>query len=277
MRIKMSFVPNIRQGQELSNKDIVDVFKCSARGGMRRSKRTNTLVIVSDHTTNYYTDLWDNNILHYTGMGQTGDQSLSFAQNRTLNESDTNGVSVHLFEVFTEGIYVYEGQVKLAGKPYQKEQPDFKGNNRKVWIFPLKLVEKTTPAIMSEESFQREQFNKERLAKTLSNEELIRRIRSTTKTAAQQKVVSNRFVRNGYVAEIAKRNAQGKCQLCGQPAPFNDRSNNPYLETHHIQWLSKGGEDTTENTVALCPNCHRKMHILDLEKDKNQLRNHARQ
>ena len=38
------------------------------------------------------------------------------------------------------------------------------------------------------------------------------------------------------------------------------------METHHIEWLSKGGSDTIDNTVALCPNCHKKMHILnDLE------------
>ena len=28
-------------------------------------------------------------------------------------------------------------------------------------------------------------------------------------------------------------------------------------------WLSKGGSDSVDNTVALCPNCHRKMHIVD--------------
>jgi 5-methylcytosine-specific restriction protein A len=43
------------------------------------------------------------------------------------------------------------------------------------------------------------------------------------------------------------------------------------LETHHIKWLSKDGEDCIENTVALCPNCHRKMHILDLGDDRKQL------
>lgn len=45
----------------------------------------------------------------------------------------------------------------------------------------------------------------------------------------------------------------------------------PYLETHHIVWLARGGEDTIFNTVALCPNCHKRMHILDLEADKTKL------
>ncbi|WP_429628901.1 HNH endonuclease [Tunturiibacter psychrotolerans] len=37
----------------------------------------------------------------------------------------------------------------------------------------------------------------------------------------------------------------------------------PYLECHHIVWLARGGDDTIENTVAMCPNCHRRMHVLD--------------
>lgn len=45
-----------------------------------------------------------------------------------------------------------------------------------------------------------------------------------------------------------------------------------YLETHHIVWVSQGGSDTMDNTVALCPNCHRKMHVLNLKEDKEYLK-----
>ena len=37
-------------------------------------------------------------------------------------------------------------------------------------------------------------------------------------------------------------------------------------------WLSRGGEDSTENTVALCPNCHTRMHILDEPEDVEKLK-----
>jgi 5-methylcytosine-specific restriction enzyme A len=40
-------------------------------------------------------------------------------------------------------------------------------------------------------------------------------------------------------------------------------------------WLAKGGEDTIANTVALCPNCHRKMHVLNRKLDKEQLSKRA--
>ena len=75
------------------------------------------------------------------------------------------------------------------------------------------------------------------------------------------------YIRNKYVSEYAKRRAGGICQLCEQPAPFIDRNGEPYLETHHIVWLGDGGSDTVDNVVALCPNCHRRMHSLNLQED----------
>lgn len=44
----MAFSPGLNIGQILKNADIVETFKCWNMGGMRRSKTTDTLVIVSD-------------------------------------------------------------------------------------------------------------------------------------------------------------------------------------------------------------------------------------
>lgn len=80
------------------------------------------------------------------------------------------------------------------------------------------------------------------------------------------------FSRNEYISEYARVRANGLCQLCGQKAPFNRRDGSPYLESHHIIWLSRGGADSTDNTVALCPNCHRKMHVIDDPEDVDKLK-----
>jgi hypothetical protein len=77
--------------------------------------------------------------------------------------------------------------------------------------------------------------------------------------------------RNQKIVEKAKKLAAGKCQLCDYNAPFN-KDNEPYLEVHHIEWLSENGADSIENTVALCPNCHRKMHALNLDEDIEKLK-----
>lgn len=93
------------------------------------------------------------------------------------------------------------------------------------------------------------------------------------KSGAVKKSVKNitSYNRDSAVAKKAKKQANGVCQLCGNPAPFNDNDGQPYLEAHHIQWLSQGGSDTDKNVVALCPNCHRKMHIINDSKDRDKL------
>ena len=49
------------------------------------------------------------------------------------------------------------------------------------------------------------------------------------------------YDRNPYVSELIQRQANGVCQLCNQKAPFYNQEGIPFLETHHIIWLSKGG------------------------------------
>lgn len=136
----MVFDPNLQIGQEIHNEDVSRIFACGNMGGMRRSISTNTLVLVSDYTKGLYHDKWIAGVLHYTGMGQVGDQSIHSAQNKTLAESDTNGVNIHLFEVMEPGIYTYCGVVKLVGTPYQEIQPDSNNAPRKVWMFPIRPV-----------------------------------------------------------------------------------------------------------------------------------------
>lgn len=84
------------------------------------------------------------------------------------------------------------------------------------------------------------------------------------KAPAQSKTVTvtqTVHTRNPDVVAERLYLAHGICQDCGCPAPFLRKSDGlPYLEVHHIVPLAKKGEDTVENTVALCPNCHRKRH-----------------
>lgn len=91
-------------------------------------------------------------------------------------------------------------------------------------------------------------------------------IKEARKKASMPSVIKAQvkvYNRDPKIAASVKIRANGHCQLCGQKAPFNDESGTPYLECHHIKWLSNGGMDSIDNCVALCPNCHRKMHILN--------------
>ena len=120
----------VRLGDVLCNESLRNKFAVGNMGGMRRSRKTNSLVIISDKTKGLCKDRWEGDVLHYTGMGKVGDQTLLGNQNKTLAESDGNGVDVHLFEVFTPHKYVYRGKVSLTGKTYQEVQKDERGADR---------------------------------------------------------------------------------------------------------------------------------------------------
>jgi len=100
---------------------------------------------------------------------------------------------------------------------------------------------------------------------------LEQKINQTDGKTYTKSVVLNQFVRSEQIREYAKIRAEGICELCDKLAPFKDKFGNPFLETHHIIYLSKGGSDTIDNVAAICPNCHRKIHNLNLKEDVKKL------
>lgn len=209
-------------------------------------------------------------IIYYTGQGQVGDQKLSSA-NKTLAESQTNGIRVVLFEVFEKYQYTYRGDVSLANDPFLEEQFDTNGDYRNVFIFPLKLID-AQGHLLPKEIYENTKVKKRKRIKTLSDDELDKRLTlSENEKPGYTYVKVKNYQRSDAVIEKVLRCAKGICELCKSPAPFIKTDKSAYLEVHHIDQLAKGGADTVENAVALCPNCHRKMHSLDLETDRQIL------
>jgi 5-methylcytosine-specific restriction protein A len=113
----------------------------------------------------------------------------------------------------------------------------------------------------TEEAFQKNFEAKVAAAKKDSSTNRKNRLRIAPATPETTQVLSTVYKRNvDVIAEVLSR-ANGFCELCAQPAPFIRKKNGePYLEVHHTKQLSNGGEDTVENAVAVCPNCHRNAH-----------------
>lgn len=81
--------------------------------------------------------------------------------------------------------------------------------------------------------------------------------------ASTTSVVSYRtqqYQRSRAVREYVLTRSAGFCEGCGESAPFEDSNGEPYLHAHHVNELSEGGSDSPENVVALCPNCHYRVH-----------------
>ncbi len=260
-------------GNIYSNSEIANTFKCSNMGGMRRSKETNSLVLIAKHNNPLYDDQWtDDGILNYTGMGTENDQSISYAQNKTLTIAEREGIKVYLFESYKDNEYYYDGEVKLAGTPYQSEEADINGAIRKVIKFPLKRLDQTKSLIIDIEDIEKSENEKLKEVRKFDSSEIKNRAKIAESENISTKEVKTIYrERNQYIAEYTKERANGVCDLCGKEAPFKDKNGRPYLESHHVITLAENGPDAIYNTVAICPNCHRKIHVLHQKEDIDKL------
>lgn len=68
------------------------------------------------------------------------------------------------------------------------------------------------------------------------------------------------YSRDSAVVDWVLSRAKGICECCKQPAPFAGKDGTPFLEVHHVRQLADEGSDRLSNAVAVCPNCHRRLH-----------------
>ncbi|KAB0264726.1 HNH endonuclease [Microvirga brassicacearum] len=264
-------IKDLAPGVILTNDQLSRTFSVGNAGGMRWSGKHQCLVIIADHTKSLYDDRWVGDAFHYTGMGRVGDQTLS-GQNLRLAHHEQDNVPVHLFEVFTRNAYHYAGPVRLTAPVYRESQVDDEGTTRTVLVFPLALISAGGKPIPEARDIQQIERARRRAVRPKTLEELL--LLAGTQGSHEpnrRETLAIQFIRSAAVVELTKRLAQGICDLCANPAPFSTQEG-PYLECHHIVHLAQGGPDTLENTVALCANCHRRMHVLDREKDVAKLK-----
>ena len=275
------FDPELAVGQVLTEKEVHDRFECQTTLGIRKSNKNNLFVIMSGSAKKkIYDDQWVGDTLLYNGtdinQDEAGGQTLKKGKgnnNRQLYEvwetPEESRPQIFLFVKQKANQCVFKGEVYLSEKPY--EAPRHDDPTKTVWIFPLTLY----PV---DERENRENYAKaEKSASSLGIDELYAKVKEkASRTHAEETkkhiTTSAVYERDPEIAMYAKRRADAHCDLCGIKAPFLDKNSNPYLEAHHIEWLSEGGADEIDNVVALCPNCHRKMHIVADENDITTLK-----
>lgn len=76
-------------------------------------------------------------------------------------------------------------------------------------------------------------------------------------------------IRNRQRVQQLQELYAGKCQVC-QWDPRNQYGES-LCHGHHIRWLSRGGEDSIENMVLICPNHHSAIHGCDAPFDYRDL------
>lgn len=69
------------------------------------------------------------------------------------------------------------------------------------------------------------------------------------------------FDRNAAVVAYTQKRSSYKCEVKGcSYEGFVKEDGVKYIEVHHVEPLADGGSDSIDNTAAVCPNCHRKLH-----------------
>ncbi len=154
---------------------------------------------------------------------------------------------------------------------YQKASKDFfntrHGNFiRKDFIegkWPIKDFVPNDIEMLDDTKKLDDEFNKQiERSKKDKGEDRLERLKKADTIPDKIYLRTSYFKRNPDVVVEVLLRANGICERCNKPAPFIRISDNtPYLEVHHLEPLAAGGGDTTENAIALCPNCHRELHF----------------
>lgn len=194
----------------------------------------------------------------YTGEGQRGDMQM-VRGNRAILQHEKERKELHLFESADRGWVRYLGQATCLDF-HTEAAPDLDGLPRTAIVFHLALEAGSEGrAVPSEGSpLGREvarlwQLPLQRL-RTLAYE-------APAETGAPvEERLAKVYRRNVQVKAYVLRRANGTCEGCNQPAPFETEGGKPYLEPHHIRRLADEGPDHPMWVAALCPNCHRRVH-----------------
>jgi 5-methylcytosine-specific restriction endonuclease McrA len=101
------------------------------------------------------------------------------------------------------------------------------------------------------------ELERELLVGDMELEEILRRDHTGPSEERRRHLLSHAARDRQLVKELHDRYS-GRCQLCAFDSPVVYGT--PSAESHHIVYLSRGGEDTLLNMVLLCPNHHTVVH-----------------
>jgi 5-methylcytosine-specific restriction enzyme A len=245
------FVP----GQVYRRRDLHDRYGGQQQGGISTPSRQNLILLfTSDAGQQHgYRDEWSaDGIFLYTGEGQKGDMRY-VSGNRAIRDHARDGKDLHLFKQDRKGHVRYVGQMVCTGSNYT-DAPDTKSLLRKAIVFELTPIEEFNQVqetedpeilLLTEESVE-----------TLRQRALDQSVEAVTPQDRKSLLRRRSIAIRVYVL----KRASGKCEGCHVAAPFKRLNGDPYLEPHHIRRLSDGGPDHPRWVVALCPNCHRRVH-----------------
>ncbi len=269
--VSVGVSPSFSVGVEYNRRaDIHGVYGGQERGGIATPSSIPAIFLFTGERGGRYgyeDGFRADGIFLYTGEGQSGDMEWKRG-NLAIRESESLGKELYLFEESRKGFVRFIGRCRYIGH-HLEERSDSEDKSRKAIVFELEVIGQTNAP--REEAPAQSEKNLDRL----TMEELREAARKTAPLSAtpkqRQTIV---HYRSEAVKRVVLRRSKGKCEGCEQAAPFLTKKGKPYLEPHHTTRRADGGPDSPEFVVALCPNCHRRVHSgLDGETYNKTLQN----
>lgn len=204
----------------------------------------------------YHDGFQEDGTFLYTGEGQVGDMQM-IKGNYAIRNHQELGKELHLFEYVRTGVVQYIGQAYYLND-FRKDGEDRNQVMRSVIVFELAVE---TPAIGVPDPDPVDNPGK----KPKRWNESFSRLREDAYSdsfesmpPAERKAYI--YHRSSTIKTYVLRRSQGFCEGCGNEAPFHTPKSMPYLEPHHIRRRADAGPDHPQWVIALCPNCHRRVH-----------------
>ena len=247
-------------GQVMKRSQIHERVGGQQQGGISTPARFPAVILFTgEQGTQYgYDDGYrdGDDLYWYTGEGQVGDMSW-VRGNRAIRDHQRLGKELHVFE------YLRRSEVQYLGPAHYivheiRDRPDKTKQIRKAIVFGLALppLSSGIAGVIPRDPDP----DATRLAKRPLNELKVAALLASNfdnePLLKDRKAYSRSTVIKAYV--LARAN--GICEGCEKPAPFAGVKGAPYLEPHHTRRRADAGPDHPLWVIALCPNCHARVH-----------------
>ena len=241
-------------------RDIHSQYKGQQQGGISTPLETSFIFLFTGESgTRYgYKDGFVDGVFWLTGEGQKGDMQM-VRGNLAIKDHLQNGKRLLLFEYTRKSTVSFMGEASYLAHHFDQKL-DLDGNMRNAIVFELELDTESRRS-PSEPIVENSEVNEDRLwSLPLSDLKNLADAPSPkgAATTVRRQVVR---MRSKAVKIYAQKRANGICECCDKPAPFKTPKRRAFLETHHLTRLADGGPDLPEFVAAICPNCHREIHL----------------
>lgn len=252
---------DLRIGESYHRRDKLAVHGGNWQSGIISSKDSPYVFIITGdrgEDFGYIDEFLDDGTFRYSGQGAEGDMDWRFV-NRAIRDHRGLDKEVHVFEKTDESYMVrYRGEYEYESHDCIPLR-DKNGNFRDAILFKLIPVGGRTVHVKGDLKTKpvEELYADARLAAPRSTSDNQSGSGGSTGSPGS---TGTQYNRSEVVKEFARRSAKGVCQGCGEAAPFESKDGRPFLEVHHLKLLGDEGVDHPDNVIALCPNCHRRVH-----------------